>query len=160
MTDYATQSKAAGLNAAAHTPLPGRSAESMASDYSGWAGWIVFAAVMMMLIGATHLIEGLLALLNDEYYLVRSSGLALDMGYSAWGWTQILVGVVAVAAGVSLFAGRVWARVVGTVVAFLSVVTSIGFLAAYPFWSAALIGIDVCVILALTVHGAELRDRG
>ena len=159
MTDYATTKKAADLNQSAHTPLPGRTAQSMASDYSGWAGWILFGAVMMMLIGASHIIEGLVALFN-EYYLVRSSGLALDMGYTAWGWVQIGVGVVALAAGVSLFAGRMWARVLGTAVAFLSVIANIGFLSAYPIWSAVVIGIDVCIILALTVHGAELRDRG
>jgi len=113
-----------------------------------------------VLIGASHIIEGLVALFNEEYYLVRSSGLALDMGYTAWGWVQILVGVVAVAAGVSLFAGRVWARVLGTAVACLSLIANIGFLSAYPVWSAVVIGIDVCIILALTVHGAELRDRG
>lgn len=160
MTDYATTKKAADLNQSAHTPLPGRTTQSMASDYSAWAGWILFGAVMMMLIGASHIIEGLLALFNEEYYLVRSSGLALDMGFTAWGWVQLVVGVVAVAAGLSLLAGRMWARVLGTAVAFLSVIANIGFLSAYPIWSAVVIGIDICIILALTVHGTELRDRG
>jgi hypothetical protein len=160
MTDYATTKKAAGLNQSAHTPLPSRSTQSMSSDYSGWAGWILFGALMMMLIGVSHIIEGLLALFNDEYYLVRSSGLALDMGYTAWGFVQVGVGVVAVLAGISLFAGRVWARVLGTVVAGLSVIANIGFLSAYPLWSAVVIGIDICVILALTVHGTEFAERG
>jgi len=160
MTDYATTKKAAGLNQSAHTPLPSRTTQSMSSDYSGWAGWILFGALMMMLIGVSHIIEGLLALFNDEYYLVRSSGLALDMGYTAWGFVQVGVGVVAVLAGISLFAGRVWARVLGTVVAGLSVIANIGFLSAYPLWSAVVIGIDICVILALTVHGTEFAERG
>ena len=160
MTDYATTKKAAGLNQSAHTPLPSRTTQSMSSDYSGWAGWILFGALMMMLIGVSHIIEGLLALFNDEYYLVRSSGLALDMGYTAWGFVQVGVGVVAVLAGISLFAGRVWARVLGTIVAALSVIANIGFLSAYPLWSAVVIGIDICVILALTVHGTEFADRG
>jgi len=67
---------------------------------------------------------------------------------------------VAVLAGISLFAGRVWARVLGTVVAGLSVIANIGFLSAYPLWSAVVIGIDICVILALTVHGTEFAERG
>jgi hypothetical protein len=35
----------------------------------------------------------------------------------------------------------------------------LGFLAAYPLWSLMMIGLDVVVILALTVHGSEMRDR-
>src|SRR6476469_9381093 len=126
MTDYATTEKSAGLNQSAHTPLPSRSTQSMSSDYSGWAGWILFGALMMMLIGVSHITEGPLPLFNDEYYLVRSSGLALDMGYTAWGFVQVGVGVVAVLAGISLFAGRVWARVLGRVVAGLGVIANIG----------------------------------
>jgi len=160
MSQYGTIKRAAEANQAAHTPLPGRSPQSMSSDFSGWAGWAVFAAVMLVLIGITHIIEGLLALINEEYYRVGSSGLALDIGYTAWGWMQLALGAIALAAGASLFAGRMWARVLGTAVALLTAVAAMGFFSAYPAWAAVVIVIDVCVILALTVHGDELGERG
>ena len=160
MTDYATKRQAGDLASSAHAPRPGRSPQSMASDYSGWVGWILFAAVMLVLTGSFHVIQGLVALFRDDYYLVGSSGLAVDVSYTAWGWVHILAGIVAVAAGVSLFAGRMWARVLGTVVAGASAIVNVGFLAAYPLWSALVIAIDVLVILALTIHGTEIRDRG
>ena len=39
----------------------------------------------------------------------------------------------------------------------LSAVVNVGFLAAYPLWSLMMIALDVTVILALTVHGSEMR---
>ena len=33
------------------------------------------------------------------------------------------------------------------------------FLAAYPFWSAIMIALDVLVIWAVTVHGREVRAQ-
>ena len=36
---------------------------------SGWTGWIVFAGVMMLMMGAFHVIQGLVALFQDTYYL-------------------------------------------------------------------------------------------
>ena len=50
-----------------------------------------------------------------------------------------------------------WARVIATIVAMVSAVTSLGFLPAYPVWSAIMIAFDVLVIWAITVHGGELH---
>jgi hypothetical protein len=160
MADYKGSTQTGQQRQVVHTPRAGRSPQSMASDYSGWVGWILFAALMLVLTGISHVIQGLLALFNDDYYDVGSSRLTLDVGYSTWGWVHIVAGVVAVAAGVYLFAGRMWARVIGTIVAGVSAIISLGFLAAYPFGSALLIAINILVILALTVHGSEIVDHG
>ena len=60
-------------------------------------------------------------------------------------------------AGFCVFAGQIWARVVGTLVALVSAVVNIAFLAAYPIWSLIMIALAVVVILALTVHGSEIK---
>ena len=39
-------------------------------DPSGWAGWVVFGGVMLILLGIFHVIQGIVALVNDDYYLV------------------------------------------------------------------------------------------
>ena len=51
----------------------------MSTDASGWVGWTLFAAVIMMLVGAFHVIQGLVALFKDEYYAVGASGLVLNV---------------------------------------------------------------------------------
>lgn len=157
LSDYSNKGQQARM-AESYRIGEGRSPGSMSSDASGWVGWILFAAVMMLLVGSFHVIQGLVALFKDEYYVVGSSGLVLNIDYTAWGWIHIVGGLVAVAAGVALFRGKMWARVLGTVVACVSAVVNVGFLAAYPLWSITVIALDVAVIMALTVHGSEISE--
>jgi hypothetical protein len=125
---------------------------------SPWTGLIAFAGIVMILLGIFHVIQGFVALFNSDYYLVGKSGLVLNVDYTAWGWFQLIAGLLVIAAGAGLFAGQVWARVVAILLAMISAVINIGFLAAYPLWSLMMIGLDVLVIWALTVHGSEMRE--
>lgn len=124
---------------------------------SGWVGWIAFAGMIMIMLGVFHLVQGLVALFNDEYFLVTQSRLILSLDFTTWGWIHITGGLVTVVAGFCVFAGQVWARAVGTLMALVSAVVNLGFLAAYPIWSLMMIALDVVVIMALTVHGAEIK---
>ena len=130
-------------------------------DYAaptGWVGWIVFAGIMMVLVGLFHAFQGLIALFQDSYYHVPKSGLTIHVSYTTWGWIHLILGVVIVLAGAGLLAGQMWARVVGVILAMLSTIVSIGFMSAYPIWSVMMVSIDILVIWALTVHGAEMES--
>ncbi len=127
------------------------------SGTSAWVGWIAFAGMMMTMLGVFHIVQGFVALFNDEYFLVGPSGLVVNVDYTAWGWTHIIAGIVVLVAGFCVFAGQMWARVVGTMVALVSAIVNLGFLAAYPIWSMMMIALSVVVILALTVHGSEIK---
>lgn len=124
---------------------------------SAWVGWIAFAGVIMVMLGSFHAAQGLVALFRDDYYLVASSGLVVNVDYTTWGWVHLIGGIVMIIAGICIFAGQVWARAVGVVFALLSALVNVGFLGAYPLWSLMMIALDVVVILALTVHGSEIR---
>ena len=124
---------------------------------SGWVGWIAFAGILMVMVGVFHFIQGLVALFNDSFYLARPSGMVISVDYTAWGWTHMIGGVVLFVAGLCVFAGQIWARTVGTILAVLSAIVNIGFLAAYPVWSILMIALDVIVIMALTVHGSDIK---
>jgi hypothetical protein len=139
-------------------PTVPRQSSRRAAEPSGWVGWITFAGAMMVMIGALHAIQGLVAIFQDDYYLVAKSGLTVHMDYTQWGWTHLILGLIVAAAGLGLFAGRMWARVVGVVVAMVSLIVNFAFIAAYPFWSTIVIAMDIFVILALTVHGREIKD--
>jgi hypothetical protein len=137
--------------------VPRQSGRS-ASGPSGWVGWITFAGTMMLIIGSLHIVQGLVAVFNDEYYLVTKNGLTVHLDYTAWGWTQIIAGLVVIGAGLGIFAGQMWARVIGVILAGVSILLNFAFIASYPFWSAIVIAMDVFVIMALTVHGKEMKD--
>jgi hypothetical protein len=129
--------------------------------YSGptaWTGWVVFAALMMILVGTFQAIEGLVALFDDGFYHVTEGGLVVDVDYNVWGWIHLLLGALLVLAGAGVLAGNVVARAVAVVLAGLSALINMLFIEAYPVWSILIITIDVLVIYALVVHGRELRD--
>ncbi|MFF5295862.1 DUF7144 family membrane protein [Paractinoplanes globisporus] len=124
---------------------------------TGWVGFVVFAGVMLIMLGGFQAIEGLVAILRDDYYLVTRSGLLLNMDYTAWGWTHLIIGVIAVIAGIGVLLGQTWARVIGVIIAVLSALSNIAFLPAYPIWATIIIALDVLAIYALTVHGREVQ---
>jgi hypothetical protein len=124
---------------------------------STWVGWVVFAAVIAITMGAYEAIMGLVAIFKDEYYLVGSSGLVVSVDYTVWGWVHLLVGLAAVAAGIALLQGRGWGRMLVIGLAGLSALVNLGFLAAYPVWSTIVIAFDVIIIYALTVHWKDVR---
>ncbi|WP_029432178.1 hypothetical protein [Blastococcus sp. URHD0036] len=125
---------------------------------TGWVGWIFFAAVMLMLMGGFQIIQALVALFDDGFYLVRENGLVVDVDYNLWGWVHLVIGIVAVLGGVGLLAGNMAARILGVGVAFLSALVNLAFISAYPVWSTIIIVLDVIVIFAIVVHGRELKD--
>ena len=122
-----------------------------------WVGWVICAVAVMVIVGVSHLIAGLVALFSDGSYLVGRDGLLSPASFTVWGWVHIVVGLVVALAGVGLLVGRRWGRVVAVVAAFASVLVNLGFLAAAPVMSAVIIGFDVLVIYAVVMHGGELR---
>ena len=121
-----------------------------------WTGWVVFAGIMMILLGAFNVIDVLVALFKDDYYLVGPRGLAVNVDFTAWGWVMLIMGIVAILAGFGVMAGRMWARIVGITLASLNAIVQLGFIAAFPLWSIIIITCDVLVIWALTAHGKEV----
>ena len=129
----------------------------LASDTrTGWSGWLSFAAVMLGLLAAFHVIAGLTALFNDDYFVVGSNGLVVNIDYTAWGFIHLGIGVLLAAGAVSLMSSGMFGRVVAVIAATVSAIVNLSFIAAYPVWSAVMIAVDVIVIYAVVVHGREL----
>ena len=126
-------------------------------ETTAWTGWVVFAGIVMVMMGTFHAIQGLVGLFNSTVFLVRHTGLVVSLDYSTWGWIHLGLGILVVFAGVALLAGQLWARFVAVILAFLSAMVNVSFMAAYPLWSLLIIALDVVVIWAVTVHGDELK---
>ena len=136
-----------------HEPM--RTSAPQASDK--WAGWVAFGAIMLVITGSVNMFQGLVALLDDGYFVAASGDDLLLVDFTAWGWVMIIWGAVLVAGGVGIFMDKGWARWLAILAAAGSILLQIGFLAAYPIWSAMIIAFDVFVLLALTVHWTEAR---
>jgi hypothetical protein len=160
MSDHAVRG-AAPANAAS-TAAPAGAAtppvtHARTRSRTAWVGWLYFGGAMMVLLGTFNLIEGLVALFNDEYYVATPQGL-LVFDITGWGWIHLTIGVVAIVVGVGVFTGAMWARICGVIVCAVNAITQLAFLSAYPLWAVVVITLDILVIWALIVHGDEARD--
>ncbi|WP_246271386.1 DUF7144 family membrane protein [Amycolatopsis acididurans] len=124
---------------------------------TGWTGWIAFGGIMLVLLGLFHAVEGLVAVFDKSYYLVAPSGLVVNVSYAAWGWLHFGLGVLAVLTGIGMLTGNRVAQAAGVVIAALSAIVHLAFIAAYPAWSLIIIVVDVIVIYAIMVHGREMK---
>jgi hypothetical protein len=123
---------------------------------TGWVGWIVFAAVLMILAGTLNAIQGLVAVVNDEW-VVWGNRANLYLDLTEWGWVHLVGGILVVLAGFGLLSGNVLARAVAVLLASLAIIANFLYIPAYPVWALTIIAINVFVIYALTAHGGELR---
>ena len=127
------------------------------SGVTGWVGWIMFAGTMMMFLGGFHMFEGLVALFRHTEIAFPTSGLTIQVSFTQWGWLHLIAGALVFVAGLGLFTGRMWARVLGVILVSISAVVNFAWAAIYPFWSITLLAIDFLVLYALIAHGAEMK---
>ncbi len=126
------------------------------SSRSGLAvGVTVAAAIILIIGGICHAMQGFVGIATNEFYVATQNWI-FKLDATTWGWIHVLVGLVAVVAGVGLFSGAVWARAVAIAIAAISIVANFLWLPYYPIWAVIIIAFDVFVIWALTAHGRDI----
>jgi len=125
-------------------------------EVTGWTGWVIFASFWLGVAAIFQMIAGLTAILQENVFVVTENRLVL-LDYQQWGWTHFVLGLILLPAAFALASGRLWGRILGVIVATLSLIGNFVFLQAYPWWCATIIIIDFLVIYAIIMHGDELR---
>jgi hypothetical protein len=127
---------------------------------TGWVGWVGFAGFMMILSGIFQAIAGLVGIFRDTFFLVsnNSSQLLLIHDIRTWGWVNLIIGTIVLLAGISLFSGSTWSRVIAVLMAMGAAIANIVSITLYPLWSIIAITLSVLVVYAIIVHGSELRE--
>ncbi len=116
--------------------------------------WAAFAAVIFLVLGAFNLIDGVVALVNDDYFAADE---LLFGDLSMWGTLFLIVGVVQLLAAFLIFRGSVAGALLGITLATLNAVLVLLSIGAYPIWSIIILVLDGVVIYALTVYGDALK---
>jgi hypothetical protein len=124
------------------------------------AGWITFAAVMMVIIGTLDFFEGLIAVVRGHYYVVSGNQLIV-FDTRGWGWVMLVWGIVLALVGLALWGGAEWARWFAVVLVGLNILGQLGWLGAtsYPLWTLVIIALNVIVIYALTARWEGYPER-
>jgi hypothetical protein len=137
------------------TEIPSRPMTSPDQRESPWAsGLTVVAATLLVIAGIWHILAGIAALVHDNVYIATPEYI-YTFDLTAWGWVHLLLGVVQVVAGFAVLKGQMWARVVGIVLACLSLIANFLFIPHYPLWSLLIMALDVGIIWALATYRRE-----
>ena len=121
---------------------------------SGWVvGGLTFAATMLVMIGAFQAIAGLVAIIDDDFYVVTRN-YTFDLDVTGWGWIHLILGILLLVTGFALFSRSVWAGVTAIFLATITAIENFFFIPYYPFWSLLVIALCVWVIWSLTRPGA------
>src|SRR5215213_172922 len=94
-------------------------------------GFILFAAVMMIMAGVFQALQGLVGIFENEFYVATRNYL-FQFEATTWGWTHLLVWLLVAFAGWGLLFGRTWARVAAITLAVFSALANFLFIPYYP----------------------------
>ena len=109
---------------------------------------VSFAAVLLIIVGVFHAVQGLTAVLSDDY-LASPKGYFLGTDtISTWGWGHLLLGIAAAVGGWGLLQRAGWARGVCVIVVTLSMMVSFLWIPIYPVAALVVIALDIFVMWA------------
>ncbi len=129
------------------------------TNVTGWTGWGVFAAVLLLIAGIFDLIFGIAAIIGPNTTLVVSGEGLFAVDVAAWGWWHILSGVLLILVAGALYRGMTWARVVAIILVILNAIGQLTLFSVQPWLSLIILAVDILILYALTVHGRELKAK-
>jgi hypothetical protein len=119
-------------------------------------GRAVFAAMLLLIAGTLNIIYGIGALDGANIFTNEKRYILTDL--NTMGWVLIVLGVIQLTGGFSLFAGHTYGRFIGIVGASLGAIgalLSIG--GANPWWSLAIFFLCVWIVYGIMILGEEER---
>ena len=125
-----------------------------------YSGWVIFAAVMLLIVGVLNVIWGIAAIADSKFFVQDQKYILSNL--NAWGWITLIIGAAQLFAGFSLWSGNLYGRIVAILVASLSALAALMSIPAYPFWSIAIFAIDIIIIYQVSLYGGagvETDDR-
>jgi hypothetical protein len=117
-------------------------------------GRAVFAATLLMIAGLVNIIYGIGALDGANIFVDDQRYILSDL--NTMGWVLIVLGVIQLTGGFSLFAGNTYGRVIGIIGGSLGAIGalfSIG--GGNPWWSLAVFALCVYVVQGILVYGDD-----
>ncbi len=116
-------------------------------------GRAAFVAILLLIAGILNVIYGIAAIGNAHFF---SNTQFVFSGLHTWGWITIIVGVIQLAAGVSLMGGGGFGRVIGIFAATIGALESLLSVGgAHPFWSLGIFALCLWILHGLVMYGVE-----
>lgn len=117
------------------------------------AGWMMFAGTLLLTLGCMNIIEGIAAVNGSHFFVGNAHYVFGDL--TSWGWVVWLIGIAQGLTAVAVLVKNQFARWLGVGFALLNAMAQLLMIEAYPFWSLALLTLDILVIYGLLVYGGR-----
>jgi hypothetical protein len=135
--------------------IPMRLADESSYDVDPGKGWVLFAGVMLVVVGALNLVAGIAAV-DDSRFFVRDVEIVVT-NLQTLGWVLIVLGALQLLTGIGVFLESELARWGGIGFASLNLVAQFILLPAHPGWTMIIFFVDIIIIFGLVTYGG--RDR-
>ena len=116
-------------------------------------GLIIFACVLLLVIGFFNMIYGIAAIANSHVFVANAHYVVGNL--RAWGWITLIISVLQLVAAAGILAGNQLARWFAVAVVGLNAIDMMFFLPAYPFWALTIIAMDVVALYGLCAYGSR-----
>jgi len=116
-------------------------------------GLIIFAAVLLLVLGFFNMIYGIAAIANSHVFTANAHYVIGDL--RAWGWVTLILSVLQLVAAGGILAGNQLARWFAVAVVGLNAIDMMFFVPAYPFWALCIIAVDVVALYGLCAYGSR-----
>ena len=116
-------------------------------------GMVWFAAIMLVIVGAFNLIDGIAAIAGSHVFVANAHYVLGNL--RALGWFVMILGALQFLAGIGVMVGNQYARWSGVAFIGVNLIGQLFFIPAYPFWSLTIMAIDVFALYALCAYGSR-----
>jgi hypothetical protein len=113
-------------------------------------GWVFFAGIMMILVGAWDIIEGISGVIQGADMPHQAEAIIGDI--QVWSWFHLMFGLIIFLTGFGVLNVSAWARMVGIVLIGLNLLSRLITVQHNPYLSMLMVVIDVVIIYALAVY--------
>ena len=121
--------------------------------YAAGRGLLIFALVLLLVIGVVNLVGGIAAISGSQIFIASAhSGYG---GLRAWGWVMAIFGAVQLLAAAGVWAGSQLARWLAVAAVGLNAIGQMFFIPASPLWSVLIIAVEVAVLWGLCAYGSR-----
>ena len=116
-------------------------------------GLVLFAGVLLLVVGFWNLIYGIAAIAQSHVFVANAHYVVGNL--RTWGWVTLILSALQILAGIGVMTGNQVARWAGIILVGLNAINQMFLIPAYPFWSLTIIAMDIVALYGLCAYGSR-----
>jgi len=120
-------------------------------------GWVTFAGIIGLIVGAYNALSGIGALADDDTIAAQATKVLYGVDLTVWGWFWLIVGAIQLLAGILVLQRNEWGRWLLITIAAISATITVFVIFVFPLWAIAVLTLDALVLFALLAHAEEFE---